>query len=63
MPDKLIASSFPALRGLALWLMAAGIAWVLAGCAGLPPRTPEPPTLSIAASPSTTLGQIGRAHV
>ena len=57
MPDKLIASSFPALRGLALWLVATGIAWVLAGCAGLPPRTPEPPTLSIAASPSTALGR------
>jgi putative cardiolipin synthase len=54
---KLIASSFPALRGLALRLAIAGIALVLAGCAGLPPRAAEPPTLSIAASPATTLGR------
>lgn len=57
MLHKFLASLFPALRGLALWLVAAGIAGVLAGCAGLPPRTPEPPTLSIAASPSTALGR------
>ncbi|CAN7243606.1 phospholipase D family protein [Variovorax paradoxus] len=57
MLHKFLASSFHALRGLALWLVAAGIAGVLAGCAGLPPRTPEPPTLSIAASPSTALGR------
>ena len=54
---KLIASSFPALRGPALRLIALGFALVLAGCAGLPPRAPEPPTLSIAASPATTLGR------
>jgi putative cardiolipin synthase len=58
---KFIASSFPALRGPALRLMALGFAFgvalVLAGCAGLPPRVPEPPTLSIAATPATTLGR------
>jgi phosphatidylserine/phosphatidylglycerophosphate/cardiolipin synthase-like enzyme len=54
---KLIASSFPALRGLALRLVVPGLALVLAGCAGLPPRAAEPPTLSIAASPATTLGR------
>jgi len=58
---KLIASSFPASRGLALRLAIAGIALVLAGCAGLPPRAAEPPTLSIAASPATTLGRAAAA--
>jgi putative cardiolipin synthase len=33
------------------------IALVLTGCAGLPPRTPEPPTQAIAASPATALGR------
>jgi putative cardiolipin synthase len=50
---KLIASLFPALRGPALLLIAS----VLVGCAGLPPRTPEPPTTAIAASPATALGR------
>jgi len=54
---KLIASLFPALRGPALRLMVLAAAIVLAGCAGLPPRTPEPPTLAIAASPATELGR------
>jgi putative cardiolipin synthase len=54
---KLIALSFSALRGPALWLIGSGLALVLAGCAGLPPRAPEPPTLSIATSPGTTLGR------
>jgi putative cardiolipin synthase len=31
--------------------------FVLTGCAGLPPRTPEPPTQAIAASPATALGR------
>jgi len=51
---QLLGSSFRlVLRGLAAW----GVAWLLAGCAGLPPRTPEPPTLSIAASPATRIGR------
>jgi putative cardiolipin synthase len=50
---KLIALLFPALRAPALLL----IALVLTGCAGLPPRTPEPPTQAIAASPATALGR------
>ncbi|OAK63771.1 phospholipase [Variovorax paradoxus] len=50
---KLIAFLFPALRGPALWL----IALALTGCAGLPPRAPEPPVKSIAASPATELGR------
>ena len=59
---KLFASSFPALRGLMLRLVVPGLALVLAGCAGLPPRAAEPPTLSIAASPATTLGRAA-AHL
>ena len=54
---KLFASWFPTLRGLALRLALAGFALVLAGCAGIPPRPAEPPTLSIAASPATALGR------
>ena len=54
---KLIAPSFPSLRGLALRLVAVGLAMVLSGCAGLPPREAEPPTLSMGASPATTLGR------
>ncbi|WP_354328398.1 phospholipase D family protein [Variovorax paradoxus] len=54
---KLIAPSFSALRRPALRLAAAGFALFLAGCAGLPPRAPEPPTLSIVASPATRLGR------
>ncbi|MDQ0016011.1 putative cardiolipin synthase [Variovorax boronicumulans] len=50
---KLIALLIPALRAPALLL----IALALTGCAGLPPRTPEPPTEAIAASPATALGR------
>ncbi len=37
--------------------MVLATAIALTGCAGLPPRTPEPPTLAIAASPATELGR------
>ena len=50
---KLIALLFPALRAPVLLLTAL----VLTGCAGLPPRTPEPPSQAIAASPATALGR------
>src|SRR5687768_22377 len=42
---KLIALSFSALRDSALRLVGSALALALAGCAGLPPRAPEPPTL------------------
>ncbi|MGJ7562446.1 phospholipase D family protein [Variovorax sp. GB1R11] len=54
---KLIALLSSALRGLAWRLMALAAALVLAGCAGLPPRIPEPPAFAIAASASTELGR------
>lgn len=54
---KLIAFLSTALRGPALRLMALAAAFALAGCAGLPPRTPEPPALAIPASPATELGR------
>lgn len=54
---QLLASSFPALRGLAPWCAGVGLALALAGCAGLPARAPEPPTLSLPASSATLLGR------
>lgn len=53
MRPTLLAFSPRALRGLAIVCMA----WLLAACAGLPPRGPEAPVASIPASPSTALGR------
>jgi putative cardiolipin synthase len=57
-----LASRFLALRGAAAWLLALATAFVLAGCAGLPPRAADTPVLAIPASNATLLGRAA-AHL